>query len=53
MTYDELCENVITYEQNHINKYNKNDKKKIVAFTAKTFKAGEEGEKTKTKEWLS
>ena len=42
MTYDELRGNLIDYEQNHINKYNKNDKKKIVVFTPETTNIQEE-----------
>jgi len=34
MTYDELRGNLMAYEQIHINRYNKDDKKKMVAFTA-------------------
>ena len=32
MTYDELRGNLMYYEQNHINRYNKDEKKKVVAF---------------------
>ncbi|KAH0725399.1 hypothetical protein KY284_001264 [Solanum tuberosum] len=36
MTYDELRGNIMAYEQNHINRFHKDDKRKIVAFTAGT-----------------
>ena len=42
MTYNELRGNLMAYEQNHINRYNKDDKKKIVAFTGETSDIGEE-----------
>lgn len=42
MTYDELRGNLIAYEQNHINRYNKNDKRKIEAFTTGTLEIEEE-----------
>lgn len=32
----------MAYEQNHINRDNKDDKKKTVAFTAETFDIGKE-----------
>ncbi|XP_049381170.1 uncharacterized protein LOC125845670 [Solanum stenotomum] len=38
MIYDELCGNLMAYEQIHINRYNKDDKKKMVAFTAEQLK---------------
>ena len=42
MKYDELLGNLIAYEQNHINRYNNNNKKKYVAFTVETSDIGEE-----------
>ena len=42
ITYDELQGNLMAYEQNHINRYNKDDKKNIVAFTAETSDIGKE-----------
>lgn len=36
MTYDELRGNLIAYEQNHINNYSKEERKKVVAFNAVT-----------------
>ena len=36
MTYDWLRRNLMAYEKNHINRYNKDDKKKVVAFTTET-----------------
>ena len=32
----------MTYEQNHINRYNKDEKKKSVAFTTETSDVGDE-----------
>ena len=34
----------MAYEQNHINRYNKDDKKNIVAFTAETSDIGKEAD---------
>ncbi|XP_049378086.1 uncharacterized protein LOC125842830 [Solanum stenotomum] len=42
MMYDELRGNLMAYEQNHINRYSKDDKNKIVPFTAEKSKFGEE-----------
>ena len=42
ITYDELRGNLIAYELNHINRYNKNDKKIILAFMAETTDIEEE-----------
>ena len=42
MTYDELRGNLMAYEQNHINRYNKDDKKKTVAFIGETLQNEEE-----------
>ena len=42
MTYDELRGNLMAYEQQHINRYNNDDKKNIVAFTTETSDIGVE-----------
>ena len=42
MTYDEIRGNLMAYEQNHINRYNNDDKKNIVAFTTETSNIGVE-----------
>jgi len=42
MMDDELRGNLMAYEQNHINTYIKDDKKKTVAFTSETSKVREE-----------
>jgi len=39
MIYDELRGNLMAYEQIHISRYNKDDKKKMVAFTAEQLKS--------------
>lgn len=44
MTYDELWENLMAYEQYHINRYNKNDKKKTMEFMVEEFEVEEEVE---------
>ncbi|XP_015169912.1 uncharacterized protein [Solanum tuberosum] len=44
MTYDKLRGNLMAYEQNHINRYNKDDKKETVVFTTETSKIGEEAD---------
>ncbi|KAH0646552.1 hypothetical protein KY284_034436 [Solanum tuberosum] len=42
MTYDELRGNLMAYEQNHINRYNKDEKKKTVAFNVEVYEVEEE-----------
>ena len=42
MTYDKLRGNLMAYEQHNINWYNKDDKKKIVAFTIEISDTSEE-----------
>lgn len=42
MTYDEIHENLMAYEQNHINRYHKDEKKKLIAFNAETITKEEE-----------
>ena len=49
MTYDELRGNLMDYEQNHINRYNKDDKKKTMAITAQTSYIREEFNKYQSK----
>ena len=44
MTYDELRGNIMAYEQNHIYRYNKHDKKKIVAFIGFILETKEEAD---------
>uniref|UniRef100_M1E0R9 CCHC-type domain-containing protein n=1 Tax=Solanum tuberosum TaxID=4113 RepID=M1E0R9_SOLTU len=44
MTYDELRGNLMAYEKNHINRYNKDDKKNTVAFTAERTEIEEEAD---------
>ena len=48
--YDEVIGNFIAYEQNNINRYNKEDKKNMVAFTVVTSRIGEEVNENKTNE---
>ena len=45
MIYDELRGNLMAYEQNHINRCHKDEKKNIVSFTADTPENGEHGYK--------
>lgn len=40
--YDELRGNLMAYEQNHINRHDNGEKKKVVAFTAETLEIEEE-----------
>lgn len=42
MTYGKLRGNLMAYEQNHINWYNKEEKKKTMAFIAETTKIKED-----------
>ena len=44
MTYDELRGNLMAYEENHINTYNKDDKKKTMAFIGETLQTEEEAD---------
>lgn len=37
ITYDELRGNIMAYEHNHIQRYQSDDKKKLVAFKEKSF----------------
>lgn len=48
ITYDELYENLMTYEQNYINSYLKEEKKKFVTFNAKILEEEEELDKSKS-----
>ena len=47
MTYDELRSYLMAYEQNHINMYNNDDKKKTVAFIGETLEIEEEDDENK------
>ena len=44
MTYDELRGNLMEYEQNHINRYNNDDKKKTMAFIGETLQTDVEAD---------
>lgn len=44
MTYDDLRGNIMAYEQIHINRYKKYDKKKRVAFIVYTSDVGDEAD---------
>ncbi|KAH0765629.1 hypothetical protein KY285_001500 [Solanum tuberosum] len=48
MTYDELRGNLMAYEQNHINIFHKDDKRKKVAFKAGTTEVEEEIDETQS-----
>ena len=50
MTYNELRANLMACEYNHIDRYNKDDKKKIVTFPAETSDIEEEAMIIKVKE---
>ena len=47
MTYDEHRGNLMAYEQNHINRYKNDDKKKTVAFIGETLEIEEEDDENK------
>ncbi|KAH0673702.1 hypothetical protein KY290_025952 [Solanum tuberosum] len=48
MTYDELRGNLMAYEQNHINRYQKDDKKKTVAFSVAPTEVEEDIDETQS-----
>ena len=47
MTYDELRGYLMSYEKNHINRYNKDDKKKTMAFIGVTLETEEEADENR------
>ena len=47
MTYDELRVNLMAYEHNHITWYNKDDKKKTMAFIGVTLETEEEADENR------
>jgi len=48
LTYDKLRGNLMAYEQNHINRYHRDDKRKTVAFTSGTPEVEEEIDETQS-----
>ena len=44
MTYDELRGNLMAYEENHINRYTKDNKTKAMAFIGETLQTEEEAD---------
>lgn len=50
MTYNDLRVKLMAYEQNHINRYNKDVKNKVVAFTAEILKSMRRPTKIKMEE---
>ena len=44
MTYDELWGNLMAYEENHINRYTKDNKKKAMAFIGETLQTDVEAD---------